>query len=206
MAYEKTEPRNNQILLWGGVSVLTLVALVPLFHSYFGITFRAELADKVYEVPNTPYEELRDAQRGALRDAPISVDRALEQLATRGRTNTPVMPRPNDTPDKSEADYEASLAPLVGWAQLQQEREAEQARRAMRARRQRLAAEAAAAGDSAAGADEGPDEDDALDAPSAALDAPPARDVLPRLPARLVRPTVMVAGVRSAPMEPAPSP
>ncbi len=194
MAYEKTEPRNNQILLWGVVSVLTLFALVPLFHSYFGITFGDEFAEKIYEVPNTPFEELRDGQRASLRTSPISVDQAVEQLAARGRSNTPVMPRPNDTPNLSEDDYEASLAPVVGWAQLQRERAADEARRAMRSRRQRLEAEAGVV-DPTATTVEGMDPTETLDPPSTALDgvgAPPAAEAV-RPPAELVRPTAMIA-------------
>ena len=135
MGFEKSEPRNNQILLWGVISVITLVALVPLFHSYFGETFGEELAVKVYEQPNTEYEGIRDTQRGHLREAPIDIDRAMDQLATRGRAGTPVVPRPNDTPDLSEEDYEPSLAPVIGWSQRSNERRAEGIRRAMRARR-----------------------------------------------------------------------
>lgn len=191
MAYEKTEPRNNQILLWGVVSILTLFALVPLFHSYFGITFGDEFAAKVYEVPNTPYQELRDGQRAELRTSPISVDQAIQQLAARGRSNTPVMPRPNDAPNLSEEDYEASLAPVTGWAQLPRERAAEAARRAMRSRRQQLEAEAG------------------IPAPEAAEGAAPAEPDSPtadtiRPPAELVRPTAMIA--RPTPMVQAPAP
>lgn len=202
MGYEKTEPRNNQILLWGVISVLTLFALVPLFHSYFGLTFGAEFAEKIYEVPNTPYEELRDGQRASLRTAPISVEQAMEQLAARGRANTPVMPRPNDTPDVTEEDYEASLAPVVGWAQLQRERDAEAARRAMRFRRQVLAQEAGV-DDPAATTVEGMDNTEEADPPSPAVtdtpEPPPAREPVRRPPSQLRRPTAMVAGAGMAP-------
>jgi hypothetical protein len=138
MGYEKTEPRNNQILLWGIVSVVTLFALVPLFHSYYGKTFGAEFAGKVYERPNTEYDELVAEQRGHLREAPLGIDQAMDQLATRGRAGTPVMPRPNDTPEVPEEDYEASLAPLVGWSRLENVELRDAALRAMRWRREQL--------------------------------------------------------------------
>lgn len=210
MAYDQSEPRNNQILLWGVISVLTLFALVPLFHSYFGITFGAEFAEKVYEVPNTPYEELRDAQKAELRTSPISVEQALEQLATRGRANTPVMPRPNDTPNLSAEDYEASLAPVVGWAQLPHERAAEAARRAMQERRAVLLIEAGVDDPSATTVEQMDQNTEALDPPSTALPdgvrPVPAEEPVRRPPAQLMRPTAMVAGMRPTPTAEAPAP
>jgi len=207
MAYEDTEPRNNQILLWGVVSVVTLFALVPVFHSYFGITFGGEMADKVYEQPNTAYEELRDGQKAGLRTSPIPVGQAMEQLASRGRANTPVMPRPNDAPTLPADEYEASLAPVVGWGQLQQEREAEEVRRAMRWRRQQL------------GIFEEPDppdetslediETESADAPSSevetGIEPVPAQEPVEPPPSRLVRPTAMVAGGMAPTMAPDPA-
>ncbi|MAR57354.1 MAG: hypothetical protein CMM93_09240 [Rickettsiales bacterium] len=197
MGFEKTEPRNNQILLWGVVSVITLFALVPLFHSYFGIAFGAELTDKVEGRPNTEYEDLRDTQRGHLGDAPVNIEAAMQQLATRGRVGTPVMPRPNDGPEMSEEDYEASLAPLTGWSRLANERRTEAARRAMRRRRVPVEPEAASLEDVVREGADAPSvevEDRPVVVPTnEPVEAPPAR-----LPATPVRPSVMAAGSASA--------
>jgi len=206
MAFEDTEPRNNQILLWGVVSVITLFALVPLFHSYFGITFGEEMAAKVYEQPNTEYEELRDGQKAELRTAPIPVDQAIEQLATRGRTNTPVTPRPNDLPALPADEYEASLAPVIGWTQRPNERTAEDVRRAMQARRQLLGI---------IGQDDPSEssleaiETESADPPSyeveTGVEPVPAEEPVEPPPSQLRPPTAMVAGSMAPTMAPAPS-
>ncbi len=196
MGYEKSEPRNNQILLWGVVSVISLMALVPLFQSYFGKTFGQEFDEKVNAVPNTPYQELRDAQRARLNEGGLTIDAAKQQLAMRGRAGTPVMPRPNDGPDATDEDYEASLAPLTGWSRLSNERRTEAARRAMLGRRQQLQGEQPTGIEDPDASSLEAVQREGADAPSFVVeDRPPvvpAREPV-RAPRELVRPSAMQA-------------
>jgi len=144
MAYEKTEPKNNQIFFWGIVSMLTLGALVPLFHTYFNSMYGQEQGDKVTatdadEDGVVDYIAAKDAflqdRQAAL--AAANIDQAMNQLAERGRNLPAVRPRRNDGLDVPEEDALSTLAAERGWDGLPREAEEERAANALRERRER---------------------------------------------------------------------
>ncbi|MEM7447793.1 MAG: hypothetical protein AAF355_06085 [Myxococcota bacterium] len=118
MGYEKTEPKNNLILFFSVLSLVTLAALAFGFESYFKIE-----ADKQYDLAinrglplgETPFSsaaqnrvsiQLRDpglvdpwqARRemerehlSQLTSDPMPISRAMHQLAERGRSSAPIV-------------------------------------------------------------------------------------------------------------------
>ncbi|MEM6959890.1 MAG: hypothetical protein AAF645_29680 [Myxococcota bacterium] len=152
MGYEKTDPQNKVIFITAVGSALTLIGLIPVFHTYFDSRFIGELEDKVYTVTSSEYESIAES-RAQVESAPVSIQAAAERLATGNRRGTPVAPRRTDTLDVPETDAEASLGAVKGWSARERIREEAHARDAMmrsRAREQarrdaRAAAEAAAA-------------------------------------------------------------
>lgn len=157
MGFEKSEPRNHSIFFWGVVSSFLLLSLVPLFHDYFGSMTQAEEAAK-YEQD----EDVRDAiaaKYALLNEGSMTIDAAMDRVASGNRNNTPVMPRANDGYNQSEEDVLGTLGAVAGWSgrdgtaaeaeateAILNAREQERRRREEAARRAAEAAAAAAAG------------------------------------------------------------
>ncbi len=137
MGYDKSAPRNNVILGVGILASVTLLALVPVFHSYFHYMMGREYAEKVEQVPTTELGHYRDEQQGRLGSARVSVEQAMAQLAQNGRTGAEAI-APHLNQDSADVDA------VEGWGQLKNERGAAQARsafeRAKAAREARAAA------------------------------------------------------------------
>lgn len=143
MAFDNTPPREKTMLHGGILSALTLLFLIPLFHSYFNYMMQKEYAAKVEQRPNTELERYRGEQQRLLGSARVSVEQAMSQLAQQGRTGSDaIAPRRN----LEQPDVDA----VEGWTLAKNERGAAQARaafeRAKEAREAREAANAADAG------------------------------------------------------------
>ena len=153
MGYEKSEPRNLVILITAIGSTMLLLGLIPLFHNYYNTMFLGEFGDKVEE---SPVLEDIAASQARVDGARVSLDDAMERLASGNRRGTAVQPRATDSFDLGEEESLNSLGPVKGWAAHERIREEASARAALlesRAREQarRDAAEAAAAAAAAAG-------------------------------------------------------
>lgn len=107
-------PWNAWVLLMGVLTVLTLAALKPAFDAYY-----AGMLDRTVERHLATYDDLAVLEaanaraEAALGGGRLPIDRAMEQLATRGRLAFPaISPRPG---------AEQNLAALRGWGQMPQE-------------------------------------------------------------------------------------
>lgn len=130
MGYEKTEPKNDIILLSAVGTAAILVLLVPSFHTYFNTMTEGELSEKVWapdmdEDGVVDYVADRDARieatRAAIAAGDTSIEDAIGQLATQGRNVGRVRPVANDGLNVAPADAEATLAAVRGWDQLADE-------------------------------------------------------------------------------------
>lgn len=122
--FDDTPPRDKTILIWSIGSAITLVALIPLFHSYFNSMTDDELATKVQQRDTdgdgaVDYLAARNdtfaTARRSLSEAPVSIDAAIQQLVTQGRAVPSVRPRATDGANVSLDDAVASLAAVEGW-------------------------------------------------------------------------------------------
>lgn len=112
--WEQSAPKNALIVLVIGASALALLALKPGLDSYYDGMFR-DVVTRQQRV----YDDLAMVNAAAARaDAQLHqgsmpIDRAMEQLATRGRMSFPAI--------RPEAGPEQVLDALRGWSQLSQE-------------------------------------------------------------------------------------
>ncbi|HJL04585.1 MAG TPA: hypothetical protein RMH85_02675 [Polyangiaceae bacterium LLY-WYZ-15_(1-7)] len=142
--FDDTSTRDKTIVFWTVLSCVVLLSLIPLFHSYFNSMTDAELEAKVLERDDdgdgeVDYLAERNRtvaeHRALLREAPISIEAAKAQLASRGRNVPVVRPRRNDDLGTAEADAVAALDAVTGWGQLPREEARAEAEEALRRRR-----------------------------------------------------------------------
>jgi type II secretory pathway pseudopilin PulG len=151
MAHESANPKIRVMFVIAIFSALTLGLLDQVFKSYFNMMMEEEEQEKVLGVAPAQLNQLRAAEQQRLTSAALPIDRAMRELATRGREDPALkdLSKTDITPQPSN-----DQGPLTGWTQLGRE------------------AGAAAAPDLGAGADAGPQ-------PTAAGDAgaprPPPR-------------------------------
>jgi|GEM_PF-1073066 len=105
MATDQSPTRNRLILTIAISTLVTLVGLKFVFDSYFIDMMESEARAKIA----TPDElqKLRADERQKLTGSALPIDRAMHDLALKGREGAPLI-----TPEPSSDD-----APLVGWAQ-----------------------------------------------------------------------------------------
>ena len=87
MGHEKSAPHIKTILIVAGISVVTLGLLEQGFRSYYNFMFEDEESRKVLTVPTTELNKLREAEQQHLTSGKLPLDRAMRELATRGRDN-----------------------------------------------------------------------------------------------------------------------
>lgn len=128
--YDDTPTRDKTIAIWGVLSALTLIALIPFFHTYFDSMTDGEIDRKVQNLDRdgdgrADYLTARDRTfadaRRHLTEAPTSIEAAMGQLASQGRNVPAVRPRRNDGVDVSLDDAVATLAAVEGWTQRKHE-------------------------------------------------------------------------------------
>lgn len=137
--YDTGEPANKRIAFVVIFSAALLIALVPVFNSYFNYMFEKEMnaEDKRGHVGVESRNEIEGAQRERLEKAPVSLEAAKRQLSAGDRG--PVTPKASD-----------DLGALTGWGLDPNEAAVEAATAARE--RSRLASER---GDDDAGAEDG---------------------------------------------------
>ncbi|MDP9148497.1 MAG: hypothetical protein M3O36_00935, partial [Myxococcota bacterium] len=108
MATDNSEPRVGVILRVAILAVVTLVVLRAALVSYFDHSAQAEEERKMGQVKPEALMQLRADEKERLSSGPMPIDKAMQQLAARGRTASPEI-RP--TPSKD-------LAPLQGWIKM----------------------------------------------------------------------------------------
>jgi hypothetical protein len=109
MATDKSEPRVGVILKVGLISVVTLVVSHSLLSAYFDDMARAEEHRKFGEVKPEALISVRADESARLSSGPEPIERAMHEIAARGR----VAASPDIVPTASK-----DLAPLQGWTQM----------------------------------------------------------------------------------------
>jgi len=104
MATDQSPTRNRLILTIAIGTLFTLVGLKFVFDSYFTDMMESEALAKIA----TPDEvrQLREDEHKKLTGSPLPIERAMRELAQKGRDGSPLI-----APQQSTDD-----APLVGWA------------------------------------------------------------------------------------------
>ncbi len=123
-------PEANKIIWISGIlSVLTLIVIIPGFHSYFNDMFGdahdtvrtnidADGDDRVDYLAERN-DRLAD-HRARLSGAPVSISDAMANVA-RSRGVAPVRPNQNDSIQAALPDALSTLAAVEGWTQLADE-------------------------------------------------------------------------------------
>lgn len=111
MAHDTTPPRNRMILIFTLVSPALLILLVPLFHTYFTQMTEGEAVTRVAESPPGIRDEIFATEREHLDTGPMPIERAMRDIAARGRDASPVIaPTPSD-----------DMGAVSGWGPLADE-------------------------------------------------------------------------------------
>jgi len=109
MATDKSEPRIGLIVKVGVLSIVTLGVLRVAFDAYFDHEARAEQQRKIGEAKPDGLLNLRADEKTRLGSGPMPIEKAMEQLAVRGRLGQ----GPETAPKMSH-----DMAPLQGWLQM----------------------------------------------------------------------------------------
>ncbi len=142
-AFDDTPPASKVILAVAVLSAVTLLGLIPVFHSYFFYMTEQQLDMQVRD--SSRYAGELEAHRAEQATKMAGVERAMTALGRGARMRaTPI------TPQASE-----DLGAIEGWTRMKNEREMQAAQEAMGAAAAAAEAEAAAA---AAAAEEGTEE------------------------------------------------
>jgi hypothetical protein len=108
MAIDKSEPRSGLILKIGVLAVATLVAVHASLVAYFDHIAQAEEHRKFGDVKPEALLSVRASEKERLSSGPVPIEKAMRELATRGRTASPEI-----VPSASK-----DLAPLQGWSKM----------------------------------------------------------------------------------------
>jgi hypothetical protein len=109
MATDKSEPRIGLIVKVGVLSVVTLGVLRVALDTYFDHEARAEQQRKIGEAKPDGLLNLRADEKARLGSGPMPIDKAMEQLAVRGRLGLGSEVTPKMSHD---------MAPLQGWVKM----------------------------------------------------------------------------------------
>jgi hypothetical protein len=109
MATENSPPQIRIILTVAFSSVVILAALNYVFHSYF--LMMTEEVEHDHLAKPEELIKLREGEQRNLTTTPLPISQAMQELASRGRTNYAAFVAQADiTPQPSN-----DLGPLVGW-------------------------------------------------------------------------------------------
>ncbi len=109
MATDKSQPRVGLIFKIAVFSIATLVVVHATLVAYFDDVARAEEHRKFGEVKPEALLNMRADERGRLASGAVPIDKAMQQLASRGR----MAASPDIVPSASK-----DLAPLQGWSKM----------------------------------------------------------------------------------------
>jgi hypothetical protein len=110
MATEPTSPKTGIILKGAVIAIGTLLVVHGALVAYFDHYAQAEELRKFGNIAPEALMSLRADEKERLHSGPVPIDRAMQQLATRGRTASPEI-TPNAAAPKD-------LAPMQGWTKL----------------------------------------------------------------------------------------
>ncbi len=108
MATDKSEPRVGLIVKIGVLSIATLVAVHAGLVAYYDDIAHAEEHRKIGEIKPEALINLHEDEARRLTSGPLPIDKAMQQLAARGR-----MASPDIAPSASK-----DVAPLQGWSKM----------------------------------------------------------------------------------------
>jgi hypothetical protein len=115
MAHESSNPKVRVMFLVAVVSAISLGVFDQIFRSYYNAMMEEEESEKVLTVAPKQLIALRAAEQQRLTSAALPLDRAMKELAARGREDPALK-------DLSKADIspEASndMGAVVGWGLL----------------------------------------------------------------------------------------
>jgi len=112
---DNTQPRNGMIALYTLASVAALIALKPLFDSYFDSMISTEVQEKVLSQPAVELEAIHERERVLLDETGVPMDRVRAQLA-RGRQAGPALIAPQPSTAVDAIKGWSSLPPFVHTA------------------------------------------------------------------------------------------
>ena len=112
MATESSDPRIAFILKVGVLAIGTLIATHLALVAYFDDMARAEVYRKVGSLKPEALVSLRTDEKQRLSSGPMPIDKAMQQLAIKGRMGA----SPDIVPSASR-----DVAPLEGWTKLPSE-------------------------------------------------------------------------------------
>jgi hypothetical protein len=108
MATDQSEPRVGVILKVAVVAIATLAAVHVALVTYFDQIAQAEEHRKFSDVVPEALMSVRADERARLASGPMPIDKAMQQIAARGR-----MAIPDIMPTVSK-----DIAPLQGWTKM----------------------------------------------------------------------------------------
>lgn len=107
MATDNSPVQNKIIIAVGLGAIVVLVGLKFVFDSYYSILTAETTKEKL--APPVQLAELRSAEVKALGAGAMPIDKAMGEIANRGRANV----SPDLVPTQSE-----DMGPMVGWSKL----------------------------------------------------------------------------------------
>src|SRR5882724_10877440 len=112
MAHESSNPKIRGMFLIAIAAALSLAIFDQIFKSYFTMMMEEEESEKVLTVAPKQLLELRAADQQRLTSAALPIDRAMKEMAMRGRDDPSLK-------DLAKTDISAQpsndLSPQVGW-------------------------------------------------------------------------------------------
>src|SRR5580700_5745994 len=109
MATDKSEPRVGLILKIGALAGVTLIATHATLVTYFDHMARGEEFRKIASAKPEALRSVRADEMQRLTGGPMPIDKAVQMLATHGRTGVGAEMMPKVSKD---------MAPLQGWVKL----------------------------------------------------------------------------------------
>lgn len=114
MAHDKTPERNNLILFYGVLSVVTLVSLGFVLRSYFTTQSEREESLQIAKTPIAKRDAIKAAQLKQLESGPVPIEQAMQELAAHGRDGIPLIkPEPSNNTGALEGWANLRLKPVV---------------------------------------------------------------------------------------------
>jgi hypothetical protein len=109
MATEKLEPRTGLIMRLGALAVFTLIVVHAALVSYYDSIATAEEQRKIGAVKPEALLNLRADEKGRLTTGALPIDKAMQELAAKGRMGADPAIVPTASKD---------VAPLNGWKEM----------------------------------------------------------------------------------------
>jgi hypothetical protein len=113
MATDKSEPRVGLIFRIAFLVIVSLVCIRAALNSYFSQIASAEEQRKFGDISPTALLALRADEDKRLKEGPMPVDKAMQDMAAKGRKDM--------SPDVMPAASARDIGPLQGWQKMPSE-------------------------------------------------------------------------------------